>query len=1009
MNTLYTLPLGETKRYDFIKEAGRYQYGHALIVVPGKYFRWEVNKAGTARSAIIDYLPNEILRINNQEGNFIRISRAAQEMLLEQILLELEAAGKLTYFAQLVDKSGFTKTFASFLSELARGGVTTEQLTTALSSWGRGGSLAQKDMEVALIYAVYSERIKNSTYYDVDGLYRLAIALLDKGKAKLPWQKLYFTEFYQFNSLQLELIKSLSKYCDIAVGLFYDKTKPALAEATREAYEDLQSLGFTEVKEKTTVHREQDLQQLMDNWHGSSNDLIIAKHVQVRETYSLDAEMRLVLSKLKDLLLAGVKQEEIICLVRHLDDYNGFSDLFTEYGIPTTLAKVTNFSGQLLPDFLTRLFNTGLNPQDVETWQKLLAHPLCKQLYGLDNESLEESYNDNFFATPQALLKYAKQECEGEKLSNLDALVRSLGKKHTPQEYKEEILAALQNWNLLKLWGDSFSKDELTLSELKVMAASSKAVEDLLQAFLLSFEQSGQSETKITLGDFLDFWQEQSKEILLPVTEEKTKGVLVAEIANMQGVTFPYVFILGMREGVFPSVKQENWIYNDVEREELFRAGGVPLKISQVAMDQERYFFAAALAIATKELNLSYFADDAAGASSYLENFKSYFDTDSLPVEKWSENIANCASEQALLKLLALQADNCKPHDEAWAESYWGRDFRSKGSLDTSRWSAGSSYNGNIDRASTYREFSASALDQYLDCPFAYMAGRVWNTEPWQVKTAEVEPTTRGDLFHNTVAKFLARYQQKNLNNFKQEVLQQQLADDFNSIYAKFMSQGKIIDSSFAAYEKDDMLQALENWLHMEREYQAQEEFELLPYAFEQAFGRNVEGSWPALQLEVNDEIIKFSGQIDRIDFDGTRYMITDYKTGGYPTGTALKAGQALQLPLYVLALEQNMETTGENILGAGYYSFKEGKRKNGTWQTAVKEKLPWLYRSRAPEMSEVLSVARNSIDNCVQQIKIGMFPAAPLNQKCNAYCPYQDICRYRLSVVNQEAGDDDE
>jgi len=59
--------------------------------------------------------------------------------------------------------------------------------------------------------------------------------------------------------------------------------------------------------------------------------------------------------------------------------------------------------------------------------------------------------------------------------------------------------------------------------------------------------------------------------------------------------------------------------------------------------------------------------------------------------------------------------------------------------------------------------------------------------------------------------------------------------------------------------------------------------------------------------------------------------------------------------------------------------------------------------------MSEVLSVARNSIDNCVQQIKIGMFPAAPLNQKCNAYCPYQDICRYRLSVVNQEAGDDDE
>jgi len=1009
MNTLYTLPLGETKRYDFIQEAGRYPYGQALIVVPGKYFRWEVNKAGTARSAIIDYLPNAILRINNQEGNFIRISRAAQEMLLEQILLDLKTAGKLTYFAQLVDKSGFIKTFASFLSELARGGVTTEQLTEALSSWGRAGSLAQKDMEVALIYAVYCERIKNSTYYDVDGLYGLAIELLDQGKAKLPWQKLYFTEFYQFNKLQLALLQSLSKYCDLAVGLFYDKTKPTLAAATKEAYEDLLGLGFTEVKTKATVHRARDLQQLVDSWQGQSNALITAEHVQVRETFSLDAEMRMVLSKIKDLLLSGVKQEEIICLMRHLDDYNGFSDLFTEYGIPTTLAKVTNFSGQLLPDFLTRLFAAGLNPQDVEAWQKLLAHPLCKQLYGLDKDSLEESYNDYFFATPQELLKYAKRECQGEKLSDLADLVRSLGKKHTPQEYKEEILAALEDWNLLKLWGERFSKDELTLSELKVMAASSQAVEGLLQAFLLSFEQSGQSETKISLSQFLDFWQQQSKEILLPVTEEKSKGVLVAEIANMQGVTFPYVFILGLREGVFPSIKQENWIYNDVEREELLQAGGVPLKISQVALDQERYFFAATLAIATKQLNLSYFADDAAGASSYLENFKSYFDTATLTVEKWSEQINNCASEQALLKLLALQGTHCQAADEAWAESYWGRDFRSKGSLDIGRWSSGSSYNGNIDRESKYREFSASALDQYISCPFAYMANRVWNTAPWQVKTAEVEPTTRGDLFHNTVAKFLARYQQKNLNNFKKEVLQQQLADDFNSVYNKFLSDGKIIASSFAAYEKEDMLQALENWLQMERNYQAQEEFELLPYAFEQAFGRKVEGSWPALQLEVQGETVKFSGQIDRIDFDGTRYMITDYKTGGYPTGTALKAGQALQLPLYVLALEQNMATTRENILGAGYYSFKEGKRKNGTWQMAVKEKLPWLYRSRAPEMTEVLTVAKNSIDNCVQQIKLGMFPAAPLNQKCNSYCPYQDICRYRLSVATQEAGDDDE
>jgi len=1002
MQTLYCLPLGETKRYDFIKEAGQYPYGQALIVVPGRYFSKEVNKAGTARSAIIDYLPNEILRLNNYAGNFVRISRAAQEMLVQQILLELREAGKLTYFAGLVDKSGFTKSFTAFIGELARGEVTAEQLKIALEHWERDANLALKDQEVALIYETYSQRLQASTFYDVDGLYRLAINLLEQGQAKLPWQKLYFTEFYQFNSLQLELLKSLSKYCDIAVGLFYDKNKETLAEATRQAYEDLIGLGFTARQETAHVKRAADLQQLVDSWQGKKHQPIVNKNIQILEAYSLEQEMRMVLTGIKELLLAGIKQEEILCLVRHLDDYNGFSDLFTEYGIPTTLARVTNFSGQLLPDFLNRLFETALLPQDVQTWQKLLAHPLCGELYGVNGEKLEESYNEKFFATVQGLKQFAEQDCGGTKLAELTALLQSLSKKHTPEELKDLLTAALEKWSLLKKWGEAFSQDKLTMGQLKILAASQQAVEELLEKFLLAFEQSGLANTKIGLGDFLAFWQEQSRGILLPTQEEKSHGVLVAEIANLQGVNFPYVFLLGMREGVFPSLKAENWIYNDVERLDLLNKAGVPLKVSSMAMHQEQFFFGEALAIATKKLTLSYFADDGAGASSYLENLKSYFTEDSLPVCSWQEDVSNCASVQALLKIL-VQNKKLASQDAAWAQNYLGRDFSKLAALDIGRWTEQSPYNGNIDRESTYKEFSASALDNYIACPFSYLAGRVWQTAPWAPLTEEVEPTTRGDLFHATVAKFLGRYKQKNLNDYPEEKLQQQLATDFNFLYAKFSAAGQIIQSSFADYEKKNMLQALSNWLTMERDYQNQETLNLLPYYLEQPFGRQTDNSWPQLELEVEGETIKFSGQIDRIDFDGVHYMITDYKTGGYPTGVELSKGQALQLPLYVLAVEQFAKTQEENILGAGYFSFKEGKRKAGAWQPTMKEQLNWLNRSRAPELATVLQTAKASITHCVKQIKAGAFPAKPAKKACPAYCPYADICRYRLSVATED------
>ena len=70
------------------------------------------------------------------------------------------------------------------------------------------------------------------------------------------------------------------------------------------------------------------------------------------------------------------------------------------------------------------------------------------------------------------------------------------------------------------------------------------------------------------------------------------------------------------------------------------------------------------------------------------------------------------------------------------------------------------------------------------------------------------------------------------------------------------------------------------------------------------------------------------NGRIDRIDSDGNGIFVTDYKRSQIPSGSELTAGLDLQMPVYLLALAA-LETQNK-VLGGGYYSLKEAKRKGG-------------------------------------------------------------------------------
>ena len=91
------------------------------------------------------------------------------------------------------------------------------------------------------------------------------------------------------------------------------------------------------------------------------------------------------------------------------------------------------------------------------------------------------------------------------------------------------------------------------------------------------------------------FYMKRVQGVELVLQKGDMNGVLITEAANIQGVYYPYVFLLGVREGEFPSVKTENWIYNDYERAAM-EALCIDLPGTIAGLNEDKYFFAAAAA-----------------------------------------------------------------------------------------------------------------------------------------------------------------------------------------------------------------------------------------------------------------------------------------------------------------------------------------------------------------------------------------------------------------------------
>jgi len=314
-------------------------------------------------------------------------------------------------------------------------------------------------------------------------------------------------------------------------------------------------------------------------------------------------------------------------------------------------------------------------------------------------------------------------------------------------------------------------------------------------------------------------------------------------------------------------------------------------------------------------------------------------------------------------------------------------------------------------------------LSLYGKCPFKFFAEKILKLEPRGEAALDLSALDAGSLLHEILRRFFERHRGERLTEFDKADLRREL--------------GEVADAMFEAHEhavpplnpqvwridreirKLLLEQVLDYELSVEQKTQSKD---VRPVYFELAFGMTsgpVDSNSTEQRLRLyrtgadQTDTLRLRGQIDRVDVAQDQTAIAyDYKLSKGASLDDMREGRALQLHIYLAALEQLL-LPGNEIAGGGYYTMKgsSGRRNQGLYRVSMKD-----YTGVGPNTSSSLPDAEwkrirvdmeSRIWEFVDGMRAGRFvvePSAP-DSSC-PHCDYSAVCRYEKFRIRRKTED---
>lgn len=1024
------VPLGASKREEYcqeIEENRELEYEEKVLVLPNHTLMEEVQKKHQVLCMSLDTLARKILNKNKQYEKYDIINRRRQELLVANLIESNK--DQLSYFAAVLDKPGFVKAMTTLMSQLSRSGLTEEEVEAFLECWRENDPVSKKVEQVKEFYKKYLETIKSYKVngrpcFDIEGQYRLAIKTLEDEKVKLPWEKIYLSDFYSFDMLLLEFIRKLSNVdsLDVKICMPYEKKRDAVFGAVTNTvgflvgmeHEKGQDDNYNELADENNKGNKSNLatnfrEQIAYNlWRESKEyQKMSTDSVFLNAFRSRDEEMRWALSKIKELLRGNVTDagdeekdsihpSDIIVAVRKLNNYTGLRQIADEYGIPVSLPKTMALASHPVAEFVQQLLSATVpNKEGANAYFASLDSAWGKHFTNVDTCAVFKLRQKKFYASPMAVRQDLEEAfLEDSYVAAVNGFIDAEADKHTLREHLEILKEVFTKLDVEQRLGVCYKESKLSLQLLKACLLAKQSLLHCASTLVDDYEACGYENHQYDAQEWQALLVEAMQNENIVLESGRQDGVKITEVINLQGLKRPYVFILGVREHEFPTIENKDWIYNDLERLEMIQYG-IELKVKAMQFSEDAWFFAAAVVAAQKELYLSWHEDNEAGKSPYIEGIMQLFE--GLQINKGEAKQPGSLHEFERNGLLC---------DKNWLEEKLQNAavLTTAVKADLARNDKDADgYNGVLADQKVIQQakntvgyiFSASVLEKYAACPFQFLGERIWTNQDYGDQGEEVAATSKGTLLHNTLAAFVKTYLQKKITKNDLGVLELRLNCIFEEECKKQVGN-TIVDNELWHLEKQRIWQTLKRWLRFEcAEQEAWQNY--TPQAVEWDFG--------SVGLVLEDGIkVSLIGRIDRLDGDGEYIFITDYKQSTVPASNALDIGLDMQMPIYMLAVNQYF-AGGKKIAGESYLDIKKFNHKPALVFVATgNEKLPapkdLVWEQEKDKYEKI-------IKDYIEAIYAGKFMVAP--KKCSQYCRLKDICRKSVLVnVEQEVKGDE-
>ncbi|MDF1513467.1 MAG: UvrD-helicase domain-containing protein, partial [Anaerolineae bacterium] len=607
------------------------------VVVPGypqaRAWRRALAEQGGALGVDVCTFPQLYQRILDEAGVVVQKLPIQVQIRLVQSLVK---ACTLEHYAPIREKTGLASSLLQVFAELKAGRIMPEALAAAIQDMGTAPWLR----DISAIYTAYQEALREHDWADNAGMGWLAAETLEDHPGLCRnWKVLFVDGFDDLTPVQVDVLKILTQRLpEVAITLTGEYQHMGRLVFTRYArtLERLQReiipLSVVYAPDEAVHHRHPVI-----TW--AAQKVLTAESRKCAPDTALEmiavpdrlAEVRAVLRWVKSLIVhEGLPLSKIAVLARNLDPYRSYiNQVSVEFGLPVHMLHdaplAENPCVHALLQLLSLVIEDFPRQKTVDSWfSPYFDWPLALDIPVTDDSRVSRSRMLNavslwgkviggFDQWVEVLhmlaemvpgsqenyedVSYLPHSPVGEPavqlLSQFTAFVDYLQPSSGDCTYRDYV-----RWLELLVGDFDTEMDDgaveyLSKKSLHIMAnieagpphlhqrdaAALQAFKDILRGLVTADELLG-SECR----DYAAFYAELKHAVEravyhLPLPAER-EAVLVSDIFEVRGISFDAVAVMGLAEGEFPAVSQEDPFLPDSDREILRSYHGLQLQMS---------------------------------------------------------------------------------------------------------------------------------------------------------------------------------------------------------------------------------------------------------------------------------------------------------------------------------------------------------------------------------------------------------------------------------------------